>query len=453
MSAPARDPYLALRHPGYRRYITGHFLSNIGRQALIAAAMWQIYQWTHSATALGLVGLVNVLPLLAFALPGGALADRLDRRLIIRRAMFASAVLSLALVLISHYHALLPDTGLLQSANRGLLRLALVFERHADPASLRFDNPGLPLLYLLLFLQAIIRVLAGPSRAAIVPQLLPASALGNAITWNTSLFELSTVLGPALGGLIVAYGGYAAAYSLDVFASIVLALIMLDLPLAAGAADVARPPAVGALAGARFIWQRPPVLAAMTLDLFAVVMGGATALLPIYADQILHVGPIGFGWLRSAPAIGAALTAVISSHLPPFRRPGVVMLWAVAGFGLSLCVFSVSTSYLLSLAALFLSGVCDNLSVVVRHTMVQLMTPDFLRGRVTAVNQMFIGCSNEISALRAGLTAALLGPVAAAGLGGLGIFAVTGFVVWRWPELKTVPPLHTIQPDEDALPH
>lgn len=452
MSTPARDPYQALRYPGYRRYITGHFLSNVGRQSLIAAAMWQIYQWTHSATALGLVGLVNVLPVIAFALPGGSLADRFDRRMIIRRAMFASALLSVALVLTSHYHAHLPTGGLLEAMNRGLLQLALFFERQVDPASLRFDNPGLPLLYLLLFFQAIIRVLAGPSRAAIVPQLLPANALGNAITWNTSLFELSTVIGPALGGLIVAYGGYAAAYSLDVFASLVLALIMLDLPLAAGT-SVTRPPTVSALAGARFIRDRKPVLAAMTLDLFAVVMGGATALLPIYADKILHVGPIGFGWLRSAPAIGAALTAIVSSHLPPFRRPGVVMMWAVAGFGLSLCVFSISTSFVLSLVALFLSGVCDNISVVVRHTMVQLMTPDFLRGRVTAVNQMFIGCSNEISALRAGITAALLGPVAAAGLGGLGIFGVTLFVAWKWPELKSVPPLHTLQPDEDALPH
>ncbi|HYC69995.1 MAG TPA: MFS transporter [Opitutaceae bacterium] len=452
MSAPARDPYLALRYPGYRRYITGHFLSNVGRQALIAAATWQIYQWTNSATALGLVGLVNVLPLLTFALRGGALADRFDRRVIIRRAMFASAALSAALVLTSHYHGYLPGGGVLEAANRGLLRLALLFERHADPASLRFDNPGLPLLYLILFLQAIIRVLAGPSRAAIVPQLLPAPAVGNAITWNTSLFELSTVIGPALAGPIVAYGGYAAAYSLDVFASLVLALVMLDLPLAAGA-TVVRPPAVSALAGARFIRDRQPILAAMTLDLFAVVMGGATALLPIYADRILHVGPIGFGWLRAAPAIGAALTAIASSHLPPFRRPGVVMLWAVAGFGLSLCVFSVSTSFVLSLAALFLSGVCDNISVVVRHTMVQLMTPDSLRGRVTAVNQMFIGCSNEVSTLRAGLSAALLGPVAAAGLGGLGIFGVTLFVAWKWPQLKSVPPLHTLQPDEEALPH
>lgn len=452
MSAPARDPYQALRHPGYRRYITGHFLSNVGRQALIAAATWQIYQWTQSITALGLVGLVNVLPLLVFALKGGTLADRFDRRVIIRRAMFASAALSLALVLTSHYHERLPDGGILESANRALHQVVLVFERHTDPAVLRFDNPGLPLLYLILFLQAIIRVLAGPSRAAIVPQLLPASALGNAITWNTSLFELSTVIGPAVGGLIVAYGGYAAAYSLDVFASLVLAIVLLDLPLAAGGV-VAQAPKVSTLAGARFIRDRPPILAAMTLDLFAVVFGGVTALLPVFAEQILQVGAVGFGWLRAAPALGAALTAVISSHLPPYRRPGIVMLWAVAGFGLSLCVFSVSTSYALSFAALFLSGVCDNVSVVVRHTMVQLLTPDFLRGRVTAVNQIFIGCSNEISTLRAGFVGGFLGPVSAAVLGGVGIFGVTLFVAWKWPDIKSVPPLHTLQPDEDSLPH
>lgn len=451
MKPRPHDPYLAFRYPGYRRYITGHFLSNVGRQALIAAAMWQIYQWTNSATALGLVGLVNVLPLLAFALPAGALADRFDRRVIIRRSMFGSAVLSAVLVYISRFPDHLPDAGVLRGANEALHAIALVFERHADPATLRFDQPGLPVLYLILFLQAIIRVLAGPSRAAIVPQLLPPPAINNAITWNTSLFELSTVLGPGLGGLIVAYGGYAAVYSLDVLASLVLALVLIDLPLP-GAPAAARPGNRSILAGARFIRARPPILAAMTLDMFAVILGGATALLPIYADKILLVGPIGFGWLRAAPALGAALTAVVSSHLPPFRRPGVVMLWAVAGFGVSLCVFSISTNYWLSLIALFASGVGDNLSVVVRHTMVQLMTPDALRGRVTAVNQVFIGCSNEISALRAGLTAALIGPVAAAGLGGLGIFAITGLVLWRWPELKAVPPLHTLQPEEEAPP-
>jgi MFS family permease len=195
--------------------------------------------------------------------------------------------------------------------------------------------------------------------------------------------------------------------------------------------------------------RNPTILGAMSLDLFAVILGGATALLPIYADQILHVGPAGLGWLRAAPAAGAILMAMITAHRPPARRPGLMMLWAVAGFGAALAVFSISTVFWLSLAALFLSGCFDNYSVVVRHSLVQLMTPDALRGRVTAVNQLFIGSSNEVSALRAGLTAALFGPVVAAGVGGLGTIAVTALIALLVPSLKRVPPLHELKTEAD----
>lgn len=450
MSEAPRDPYLALRHPGYRRYLAGHTLSNVGRQALTAAVMWQIYQWTNSATALGLVGLCNVLPLVTLALAGGALADRCDRRRVIRRAMVVSATLSGLLVLVSHYHSSIPDFALLRGANRLLGLIAGVFERQVDPASLHFDAPALPLLYLIILAQSSVRVLSNPSRAALVPQLLPPAAVTNAITWNSSLFELSTVVGPALGGLAIAYVDYSAVYLLDVLASLGLALVLVGLPVLQPATRRSQPG--GVLAGARFIASRQPVLAAMTLDLFAVVLGGVMALLPLYADRILHVGPAGFGWLRAAPALGAALTAIVSSHLPHYRRPGVVMLWSVAGFGAATCLFSISTTLWLSLLALFFTGVCDNISVVIRHTMVQLLTPDELRGRVVAVNQLFVGCSNEISALRGGLLAALLGPVPAAGLGGLGIFGVTALVAWLLPKLRDVAPLHTLQPDEADLP-
>ena len=446
METSNRDPYLALRHPGYRRYITAHFLSNVGRQALVASLMWQIYQWTHSATALGLVGLANVLPLLLLALPAGVLADRLDRRLIIRRAMIASAGLSVALVLVTHFHGSIPDAAPLRAANRGLAALAAVFERQVDPRTLDFSNPSLPLVYLLVFAHAIVRVLANPARAAIIPQLLPAPALPNAVTWNASLFELSTVIGPAAGGALVASVGYVAVYSIDVATCLLLAgvagSVRLEQAHAAAGAEV------GALEGVRFIGRREPILAAMTLDLFAVVLGGVMALLPIYADAILGVGAAGFGVLRAAPAIGAALTAFVTSHLPPFRRPGAVMLWTVAGFGLATCLFAASSNYLLSLFALFLTGMFDNVSVVIRHTMIQLLTPDRLRGRVVAVNQMFIGCSNELASLRAGLMAALLGPVAAAAIGGLGIFAVTVFTRYRWPRLLDVAPLHTLTAED-----
>lgn len=452
MAEPAHDPYASLRYAGYRQFLAGNFLSNIGRQALGVAAAWQIYQWTNSATALGLVGLVNVIPLMAFVLPAGAFADRHDRRKIIIRGAAASSVLSFALAAVSIWHDRIPSLAILEQANGLLHRIALLFERHADPASLHFSDPALPLLYLLLLLQACVRVLAGPSRAALVPLLIPNSALSNAVSWSASSFELSTVAGPALGGLIVAVWGYSSVYVLDVFTSLSLVLLLLGVKPAV--APVAAKSDAGTLAGVSFMWRNKTILAAMSLDLFAVILGGVTALLPIYADKILHVGPAGLGWLRAAPSAGAIAMAMFTAHRPSAQRPGLWMLWSVAGFGAVLSLFSLSTNLWLSLFALFLSGCFDNYSVVVRHSLVQLMTPDALRGRVTAVNQLFIGSSNEVSALRAGLMAALFGPVVAAGVGGLGTIVVVGVIAWWVPALKGVPPLHQIktEPDEDEKP-
>jgi MFS family permease len=282
-----------------------------------------------------------------------------------------------------------------------------------------------------------------------VPLLVPTSALGNAVTWSSSTFELSTVVGPALGGLAVAWLGYSSVYALDVLCAGSLALALTGVRLLR-TPDPRAAPDPGALAGARFIWRRQTLLAALTLDLFAVILGGVVMLLPIYADQILHVGPAGLGWLRAAPALGAIGMAFLVAHSRPFAHPGRVMLWSVAGFGACMIVFGLSTWFWLSLIALFLSGACDNVSVVVRHSVVQLLTPDRLRGRVTSVNQLFIGSSNEISALRAGLMAALLGPVLAATLGGVGAIAVTAAVAWIWPGLKSLAPLHHRTPAEDS---
>lgn len=445
MNDPLRDPYSALREVGYRRYLIGNFLANVGRQGVSIAATWQIYQWTHSATALGLVGLVNVIPLILFVLPAGALADRVDRRLVIMRTTIATCLLSLGLAAVSHFHAAVPNLAPLSALNDALRSLALVFEKQVESDALRFDQPALPIIYLLLLLHAVVRVIAAPSRGSIVPLLVPTRSLSNAVTWSSSTFELSTVVGPALGGLVVAVSSYSWVYALDVLCALSLAWALLGVKLRRHPPTAADATAnIGPLAGARFIWKRPPLLAAMTLDMFAVILGGAVILLPIFADQILQVGPAGLGWLRAAPALGAITMAFIVAHARPMARPGMVMLWSVVGFGASMIVFGLSTSLWLSLLALFLSGACDNVSVVVRHSVVQLLTPDFLRGRVTSVNQLFIGSSNEISALRGGLVAALLGPVLAATLGGVGSIAVTAVVALIWPQLKRLPPLHQL---------
>jgi MFS family permease len=449
-SAPLRhDPYAALRVRNFRDYLAGSFLALIGRQAVTAVAIWQVYAWTHSATALGLVGLVNVLPLLALSLPAGAIADRYDRRRLIALGTAAVALINVALAAISLWHADIPDWAPLRAANDALRAVALFFEQQADPASLRFDQPALPLVYLLLFAMACVRILIWPARSSITPLLVPAPLLGNAITWSTSVFEIATVAGPACSGFLIAATGIGAAYALGALLELVFLVALTRVTyLQAPQRATGRRSWRDMLAGAEFIWRKKVVLGASSLDLFAVLLGGATALLPVYADKILHVGPIGFGWLRAAPSLGAFTMAMWLAHRAPLQKPGAALLWSVAGFGAAIIAFGLSEWFWLSLVALFLTGAFDNISVVVRQSLVQLLTPDMLRGRVTAVNQIFIGSSNEIGALRAGMMSALIGPVGAVVWGGVGTIAVTLAIARAVPALRRLPALHTLRPDQ-----
>lgn len=453
MSAPPasfpHDPYAALRLRAFRNYLGGSFMSTLGRQAVVAAATWQVYQWTHSATALGLVGLVNVLPLLALSLPAGAIADRYDRRRLVAGGTAIIAVLNAALAALALWHDAIPHASLLGWANRGLEWLAHLFERDSAEFALRFDEPALPLVYLLLLAQACVRILIWPARASIAPLLVPTPILGNVITWSTSAFEIATVAGPALGGVLIAYVDIPPVYALGMLLDGLFVVALgrvryLNAPQQATGKRSWR----DMLAGAEFIWRKKVILGASSLDLFAVLLGGATALLPIYADQVLHVGPIGFGWLRAAPSLGAFAMAMWLAHRPPLERPGAALLWSVVGFGVSIVAFGLSHSFWLSLIALFLSGVFDNVSVVVRQSLVQLLTPDSLRGRVTAVNQIFIGSSNEIGALRAGLMGALIGPVGAVVWGGVGTIFAALAIARAVPGLRQLPSLHTLRPEE-----
>lgn len=447
-ASPAHDPYAALRIRNYREYLGGSFFALIGRQAVTAVAIWQVYQWTHSSTALGLVGLVNVLPLLALSLPAGAIADRHDRRRLIALGTAVVATLNVALAVLSRWPHAVPEFALLRLANTGLRELALIFERHADPAVLRFDEPALPLVFLLLLAQACARILIWPARSSITPLLVPTHALGNAVTWSTSAFEIATVTGPALGGFLIALADIPSVYALGAALELVFLLALGRITyFQAPQRTAIRRTWRDMLAGAEFIWRKKVILGASSLDLFAVLLGGATALLPIYADQILHVGPIGFGWLRAAPSLGAFAMAMWLAHRPPLLHPGRALLWSVVGFGAAIVVFGWSHWFWLSLVALFFTGVFDNVSVVVRQSLVQLLTPDNLRGRVTAVNQIFVGSSNEIGALRAGLMSALIGPVGAVVWGGIGTMAVAAAVARGVPGLRRLPPLHTLKPE------
>ncbi len=446
---PAHDPYAALRIRNFRDYLLGSFFALIGRQAVTAVAIWQVYEWTHSSTALGLVGLANVLPLLVLSLPAGALADRHDRRRLIGAGTAVLGVVNVALASLSFWHAFVPDLVPLRWANEALRQFAGIFEQHTGTEALHFSQPALPLLFALLLLHATVRILIWPARSSITPLLVPNATLGNAITWNTSTFEIATVAGPALGGFLIALAGIPAVYALGAGLEVVFLLALrrvtyFQLPARSAVRRTWR----DMLAGAEFIWRKKVILGASSLDMFAVLLGGATALLPVYADQILHVGPIGFGWLRAAPSLGAVTMAMWIAHRPPIMKPGRALLWTVAAFGAAILLFGVSTWFWLSLLALFLSGAFDNISVVIRQSLVQLLTPDELRGRVTAVNQIFIGSSNEIGALRAGLMSAMIGPVGAVVWGGVGTILVTGVVARALPALRKLPALHQLAPDD-----
>lgn len=446
-SDPIHDPYAALRYPSYRRFLTGNFLHIFGRQMLAVAVAWQVYEWTGSATALGLLGFLHAIPLLALTLPAGHLADRFNRKAILCGALFINGCLSAALAAITAWPQFVPDGPVTQFLNRLIEHIALVFEHQVSTDQLRFDNPALPVVYLILFLVAVVRVISGPARTALLPQLLPLKAFSNAVTWNASVFGIGNVAGPALGGFMIAWVGFSIVYLVDAGCAIAFLILLLPVRYRNSTAEKAKRIGGGLLVGIKFVWSDKRILSSITLDLFAVLFGGAIALLPIFADRILHVGPVGLGWLRAAPAIGSMSMALTLAHLPPMKRPGLVLLWAVVGFGLSMVGFGLSVWFPLSFLFLLLSGALDNVSVVVRHSLVQLLTPDRLRGRVSAINQIFIGSSNELGALRAGLMAAWLGPVAATVIGGCITVSVVVAVARFWPEIARVPALNRINPE------
>jgi MFS family permease len=433
--AGRRDPYAAFRFPGFAFYALGNFVSIAGRQMLTIAIEWEVYARTHSATALGLVGLVAAVPIVALSLPAGHLADRFSRKAIILFTQAASAVCSVSLALISWNHLAIPRLPILLWGNDLLRAIATVFERH--PA-FRFDDRSLPLLYLVMLLSASVRSFGWAARSSYFPTLVPRDSFANAVTWNSSIFQISCVLGPAAGGFLIVRLGFPFIYALDAGCALIFFGLVLPIRKSQQTRRIAGSAWRSLVAGIQFVLSREVILATITLDLFAVLLGGATALLPIFADQFLHCGPIGLGWLRAAPAIGAFVMAVLIAYLPPMRQAGRTLLWCVSGFGAATIVFGASHWFWLSLAMLFLTGVFDSVSVVVRQTLVQLLTPDEMRGRVSAVNNIFIGTSNEFGAVESGLTAAAFGPVVSVIGGGLGTIVVVLVVAWKWPQTRQI---------------
>ena len=381
------------------------------------AAGWMLYERTGDAWALGLVGAVELAPVLLLMIVAGNAADRYPRRNV---GIFAHSLLTVV------------ATG-----------LALVSAA----------NGPLWVIYSLLALVGTARAFASPSVNTILPQLLAPAEFANANAWLSSTFQLAAITGPAIGGLVIALtGGATGAFALAAVGQLVFVAALSTMPVRRPPPATARRSASDVFAGFHFVRDHPLFLAAITLDLFGVLFGGAVALLPIYAKDILAVGPTGLGWLRAAPGVGALTMALVTTRLQPWQRPGRILLWVVAGFGLATIGFGLSRSFALSMVCLFLTGVFDNVSVVIRLTLEQTITPDHLRGRVSAINYVFVGFSNEFGAFESGATAALFGPTLSVVGGGLATLLVVVMAQTVWPQLARIGPLHTLAPDKPLSP-
>ncbi len=409
MTSARRDGYAALRNPIVRRFAAGRFGAVLGLQMLSVSMGWHLYERTASAWSLGVVGLVELIPVFVLLPLTGTVADRYPRRTVAALAHAAVAAATLGLAVLSTHAALTT-------------------------------------IYTLLALIGTARAFAMPAAATILPRLLTATEFANANAWIASAFQLAAITGPALAGaLIAATGGIAVPLAVAAAGQCLFVVQLVRLPEVPPAVTVAQPAWQGVFDGFRFVRRSPVYLAAITLDLFAVLFGGATALLPIFAKDVLLVGPTGLGWLRTAPAVGAMVMALAQTRLPPWARPGRVLLIAVAGYGLATIGLGVSRDFYASLACLVLIGACDSISVVIRLTLEQIITPDELRGRVSAIKSVFVGFSNEFGAFESGATAALFGPVASVVGGGIGVVVVVALIGRIWPELRQLGPLASLR--------
>jgi MFS family permease len=397
----AGDPYALLRNRDFVLYVVGRFIASFGQQMLVVVVGLEIWDRTHSKLDLGYVGLAQVVPMFLFTLPAGHVADNFSRKQVIIWMQCLIAAACAGLTLISHFRA------------------------------------DVAWMYACLFILGTGRTYLWSASASFMPQLVSRKEFARAVTWNTGSFQIAAVAGPVAGAALYAWTGVAAwVYGLNVLAA-VTCLTLTGMVRARH--KVASPEAMSLkniVAGLKFVYHTKIILATITLDLFAVLLGGATALLPVYADEILHVGKGGVGWLRAALPLGSLLMSAILVHRPPLQRAGRTLLWAVAGFGLATIGFGYSRVFWLSFLMLFLCGVTDYISVVVRHTLVQLLTPDEMRGRVSAINSLFIGTSNEMGEFESGLMAHYSSSVFAVVSGGVGTVLVVIAVAFIWPQIR-----------------
>ncbi len=407
------SPYAAMKIRDFRRFVSARFCITLAIQIQAVVVGWQVYEITHDPLSLGLIGLAEAVPSIGVSLYAGHIADILSRKRIIfvtaATLVFCSASL---LLLTIDVHTILIDYGVLP-------------------------------IYTVIFISGIARGFITPAVFSFMPQLIPRELYQNAITWNSTLWEMASIGGPPIGGLIYGFFGITAAYAVDASLLLIGLLLVISIP------DRPLPPPTeeqGVVekikAGLQFVFSNKIILGAISLDLFAVLFGGAVALLPIFADQILHVGKIGLGFLRSAPGIGAMLLAVYITYHPIRKRMGAILLTAVAGFGLCMILFAFSSNFWLSMVILALSGAFDSVSVIVRGTLLHTLTPENMKGRVSAVNNIFIGSSNEIGAFESGVAARLLGVIPSVIFGGIMTIIVVTGTAWKAPELRKLQNAH-----------
>jgi len=402
MGAAANDdPYAVLRNRGFALYLIGRFIAALGAQMLTVAVSWELYERTRSPLALGLVGLMQMLPIILFFLPAGHVAENHDRKNIILSMVCVATLSSVCLTLVS----------------------AL--------------NANVLWIYLCLFVAGVARAFLWPASQAFLLQLVPRRLFSRAVTWNTGAFHFSSVLGPAAGGAVIALTHRAAVvYAINAAATLICLSLIALVRNRQAVITKEEMSLTNLLAGLKFVYRTKIILGTITLDLFAVLLGGATALLPIYAKDILQSGPNGLGILRAALPFGAVVSAIYLAHRPPLEKAGRALLWSVALFGAATVAFGFSKWFWLSFAMLIVCGAVDNISVVVRHTLVQLLTPDAVRGRVSAVNSLFIGASNELGECESGIVANFFGPVFAVVSGGVGTILVVAVIALIWPEIR-----------------
>ena len=405
------DAYAVLRNRDLRMYLTGRLIAIIGQQMFAMALGWELYERTGSALALGFVGLTQVIPMIVCTLPAGHFADLYNRKRIIVLMTLILATVNLALAGISAARA-----------------------------------PVL-LIYLCLIVSGTARTFLWAASASFLPQLVERKDLARAVTWSSTTFQIGSITGPAVGGIVLHFTHHAAwIYVLNALAAVICSGLVNRVRLHHVAVIAEKFSFKTLLTGFSFVFTNRIILGIITLDMFAVLLGGASALLPVYAKEILHVGPYGLGMLQAALPVGAILCSFTLTHRPPLQKAGRSLLWAVAGFGLATIVFGLSQQFWLSFAMLMVCGVSDNVSVVVRHTLVQLLTPNEKRGRVSAVNNLFIGTSNELGEVESGTVAHWFGPalgntIATGAMisvvsGGVGTILVVLAVAWLWPEIR-----------------